>query len=922
MKKLMKVLSVLLTVCVLFAALPLTVHAEPTAYDLWVGDTQVNAANCSDIPSVTEGHASFDPETNTLTLNDVRKVYSQTLKSVIYSKLDHLNIRLIDKNSFDYYYFDGNNYYERSRGIFTTGSLTFTDGGWGSLGFYGLESPVISRKAVTVEDDAYLYINMNGPQMGRTMPPTAVDCGSLTVSGGEIEIDGLYRSINATSMQLIGDWHAGTYYSHADGIMSDSFTMTGGAVKIVNANNGITARQMITVSGGKLDISSDDSCVYSFNDIDISGLHTRAELNSNNIAMYASRKLDLSDELSIVSPEGGSIGTWYGYPAIVDADGSGAANVLLETAQNKVVDNVWLTMTMPKAGDSRSDIEATVTAAPEDEGLYYISSLSFGEILEDGVDWGVEAFESGKTYILDVCVNTCDGHTLLGGGTNDPPAYDDRFHAYVNDVEITHEAPATYPTNASWLHYRFTVAKKYNITVNGGKAYDTVEFTSAEPVTAIAAETPAIIIADPVPGKSVAYWIAEPSVDFIINEKYLAGFLMPDHDVTLTPIYFDQSPIVYNISKGETDINTTVQSVLAMMYVPGFESFESGEEVKIDLDGDGTDDIGTVWTWDSEAQKDSAVVYALDGTNLTGIYSFTEPNISPFSPIRFIFPSNKDTVTLYIDLGGFDDDITLEVPYGARLNDVLFEEGVYEKVESIENEDYICRGDFTTKPFSEFADEEEFYEDNNSVWLGYADSDLILYACFLERIKTVELTLKRPEAGTVVTVDENYVQTPAPEIVIAPGQHCYIPGEVTDYIWTKEMYGYEPFEGTFIEGESYYTSCYITPDFRYYIGNETTVIAHGATVEESYGEMGLSVTLSAKAIGPALLGDADGDGDVTVVDATVIQRFLADMEVPPFFNKRAADVDCDNDISTVDATFIQRWQADMPAPEGIGKPIA
>ncbi|MBQ3285869.1 MAG: hypothetical protein IJH40_09550 [Ruminococcus sp.] len=917
MKKMMKILTVMLAVCVLFAALPLTVHAEPTAYDLWIGNTQVTAANCGDIPSVTEGHASFDPVTNTLTLNEVGKVFGQTNSSVIYSMLDRLNIRLIGKNVLDYYYLDGvwyaagSTWYERNNGIRSTGSLTFTDGGRGSLMLYGFECPIDAYgKSVTVESGVYLYIDMYGQEM---YFPVAVDCGCLTVSGGELEIDGRYR--DTTGDSSYSDF-GGDVYSYAEGVNADSFTMTDGSVRIVNAEKGISAGQSITISGGKLDISSGGSCVSSDNDIDISGRHTRLELCSGTVAMYGRGSLNISGELSILSPVGGSIGTWYGFPAIVNADGSGAKNVLIETAQSSVVDNIWLTMTMPEAGDSRSDIEASVKVVPEDESLYRVSSLSFGEVLENGVDWGVTSFEGGKTYVLDVCVNTYDGITLLGGGTDSSP---DHFHAYVNDMEI---APEIYQTTVCRLYYYFTLAQVYHITVNGGRAYDDFDSITGEPVTAVKEKGVVIVMPDAVPGKYVTGWTAEPEVDFVINDGYLAAFLMPDSDVALTPVYADQMPVVHDLRNGGTDIDGTLMGILTLMYRPDKIDYSSGEEITVDLDGDSFDDIGMVWTWNSETQEDSCKVYPLESTKLSGIYTVSEPNISPCYPVRFIFPSNSNNVTLLIDTGTHGEDISLEVPRGTRISDALFESGIYEELEAMDSENYFCRGDVTTKPFSEFTDEDEFYEDTNAIWLGTANEDMVLYACFLERIKTVELTLKRPVAGTTVTVDENYVQDPSPEITLAPDQYCYLHEEDTYIVWTAGVEDYEPFAGTFIEGESYYTTFYIWSDFRYYIGNDATVIAHGATVEEAYGEMGLMVTLSAKAISPAILGDADGDGNVTVMDVTWIQRKLANSSVPDTFDETAADVDGDGKVTVMDVTYIQRYNANMTVPYPIGEPIA
>ncbi|MBQ3329752.1 MAG: hypothetical protein IJG87_01080 [Ruminococcus sp.] len=69
-----------------------------------------------------------------------------------------------------------------------------------------------------------------------------------------------------------------------------------------------------------------------------------------------------------------------------------------------------------------------------------------------------------------------------------------------------------------------------------------------------------------------------------------------------------------------------------------------------------------------------------------------------------------------------------------------------------------------------------------------------------------------------------------------------------------------------------------------------------------------------------LLGDADGDCDVTIIDATVIQRVLAELSVDSY-NEAAADTDGDGDVTIIDATFIQRFLAGLPCPAGIGEAI-
>ena len=69
-----------------------------------------------------------------------------------------------------------------------------------------------------------------------------------------------------------------------------------------------------------------------------------------------------------------------------------------------------------------------------------------------------------------------------------------------------------------------------------------------------------------------------------------------------------------------------------------------------------------------------------------------------------------------------------------------------------------------------------------------------------------------------------------------------------------------------------------------------------------------------------ILGDVDGDGVVTIIDATAIQRRLASIEVASYF-EAAADADGDEKVTIVDATVIQRWLAGFSCPEGIGKHV-
>ena len=68
-----------------------------------------------------------------------------------------------------------------------------------------------------------------------------------------------------------------------------------------------------------------------------------------------------------------------------------------------------------------------------------------------------------------------------------------------------------------------------------------------------------------------------------------------------------------------------------------------------------------------------------------------------------------------------------------------------------------------------------------------------------------------------------------------------------------------------------------------------------------------------------ILGDADGDGDVNAVDATLILRKLAAIPSGTDFDKLAADVDGDGEVTSIDATLLKRYIAHMRVDYPIGQ---
>lgn len=83
----------------------------------------------------------------------------------------------------------------------------------------------------------------------------------------------------------------------------------------------------------------------------------------------------------------------------------------------------------------------------------------------------------------------------------------------------------------------------------------------------------------------------------------------------------------------------------------------------------------------------------------------------------------------------------------------------------------------------------------------------------------------------------------------------------------------------------------------------------GELVEANY--QGDSNEIKCRLVTRFIKGDADGDGDVNVIDATMIQRHEANITTTSAFYQPLADVDGDNDVSIIDATLIQRKEAGL-----------
>ena len=78
--------------------------------------------------------------------------------------------------------------------------------------------------------------------------------------------------------------------------------------------------------------------------------------------------------------------------------------------------------------------------------------------------------------------------------------------------------------------------------------------------------------------------------------------------------------------------------------------------------------------------------------------------------------------------------------------------------------------------------------------------------------------------------------------------------------------------------------------------------------------------MTASAAEEPICGDADGDGTITIMDATTIQRHLVDILLLSEERLKAADISGDG-IDITDATQIQRWLAAYQVSYPIGELI-
>ena len=94
--------------------------------------------------------------------------------------------------------------------------------------------------------------------------------------------------------------------------------------------------------------------------------------------------------------------------------------------------------------------------------------------------------------------------------------------------------------------------------------------------------------------------------------------------------------------------------------------------------------------------------------------------------------------------------------------------------------------------------------------------------------------------------------------------------------------------------------------------DKPSALDHGSATITYCKHCGDAINIQGEDTGAYLPGDIDGDGEVTVIDATFIQRYCINLPIPiSEENVMRGDINSDGEIDIIDATWIQRLEANL-----------
>jgi|GEM_PF-4016594 len=279
--------------------------------------------------------------------------------------------------------------------------------------------------------------------------------------------------------------------------------------------------------------------------------------------------------------------------------------------------------TMPARDVSLSPVYSAQTPYEIDlrEGETEISTDAFWALMHIYCP-DVGAIPQGWTRDIDLDGDAMpDMYLLCGTDGND----------YAGPIPETNSIDISYDVTANhiWPWSPITVIfddPYYSITITGGKVLD---YWSGNELTEAQAGTFLEIWPTAVDTyKYVAQW----DINGDLYEGPFAYFRMPENDVTITPVYADQTELELDIhTGGKLEIEHSAFWTIMTVYRPDVTSLSAGESINIDLDGNGTDDISL------SLDGDSWYIQKLAGASPVGVFEITDPAVFEYRPVKLAF---------------------------------------------------------------------------------------------------------------------------------------------------------------------------------------------------------------------------------------------------------------------------------------------
>ena len=668
-----------------------------------------------------------------------------------------------------------------------------------------------------------------------------------------------------------------------------------------------------------------------------------------------------------------------GYAAQLEPWGSetgGTVYVNVDLSSKKLIDRVDLTLDVPEPGNAPSYTFDVPDGAHY--GIYDYDNEPLGIL--NGISWYIYSdgakqiypdsdyvFENGKLYKVNISVVPDDGYTL----TNDTDLYINGEECPIlatNSYNFSITGGTTYLCKSVEKYDLFvgdtqvTSLNRYDVLGDGTVSYDpdTSTLTLDEPQISGYAYTAygfAVISAKDIDlTVKGAYYMTEPAEDccIVVNggKLTLAGdfTLMSDSAtaVNATDGLILESGTIYASSghnaalftyDGKMTFGNDLTKVEAISYGTDsdtysapivYDAIDLGDALAITTPEGGI--TGGSWILDSEYKKVQRVVIEPRGIASVDKIEITldTPAAGAYPDYAPEYPAGKGYRIIDESAGGYHSG-TLWYKYSDDYPNLEPDTDTFEAGGT-----YACRVVLVTDEGCKFAPDivgnitiNGIPADLTSV---LTDNWFIAEVTFTvpsedtepkyTMINSVAANIELPEAGKKAAYTA--------ELIGAEGYHIdaeYVgEGSKNGVEWWKYNGAFEALgDGAFEGGCTYLAKVRLAAEegYRFDVYNLAGTLNGEEAYTGAYDVDGEWIEIYAycycEETEKRLLGDSDGE--VTIIDATYIQRHLASIPIPFVLNEVIADTDEDGSVTILDATFIQRWLASLPSNENIGKPI-